>query len=284
MDMKKTVCNYAVVRFMPYPETEEFVCVGVVLLCQATDFFGYKLEMKRRGRVLGFFPELDAEVLIRGRQIFEQQLRHVRKLLGNDGNADQMRLKLDDAFPAIVFKDLVRPRESLFRFSGISTALAEDPAAELEKLYQHYVYRQFAQKEEYQETVMTHRLQKLFREKAVQGYIEQAFVEGMYKFNMPFVHGDLAKPEEIRAIKPINLTQSETTRIIDHGDLWCRRMERLFKLNVRPDQVMLPVKTGANDRGRADTAHEMCRQFRQLGIRVVEFNKQDEILHFTQAI
>ena len=83
MDMKKTVCNYAVVHFMPYPETEEFVCVGVVLFCQTANYFDYKLEMKRRGRVLGFFPELDADILLRGRLIFEQQLRHVRKLLRN---------------------------------------------------------------------------------------------------------------------------------------------------------------------------------------------------------
>ena len=283
MDMKKTVCNYAVVHFMPYPETEEFVCVGVVLFCQAANYFDYKLEMKRRGRVLGFFPELDANILLRGRLIFEQQLRHVRKLLGGDGSANQMKLDFKDSFATVVFKDLVRPRESLFRFSGISTVLADDPAVELEKLYQHYVFRQFAQKDEYQENVMTKRLQKLFREKAVQGYVEQTFVDGMYKFIMPFVRGDLAKPGELRAIKPINFTQSETTRIIDHGDLWYRRMERLFHLNVHPEQVLLPVKTGQNDKTRADAASEMCEHLRTLGVHVVEFNQQSDILQFSRA-
>jgi len=283
MDMKKTVCNYAVVHFMPYPETEEFVCVGVVLFCQAANYFDYKLEMKRRGRVLGFFPELDADILLRGRLIFEQQLRHVRKLLGSDGRADQMKLDFKDSFATAVFKDLVRPRESLFRFSGISTVLADDPAVELEKLYQHYVFRQFAQKDEYQENVMTKRLQKLFREKAVQGYAEQTIVDGMYKFTLPFVRGDLAQPGELRAIKPINFTQSETTRIIDHGDLWCRRIERLFHLNVHPEQVLLPVKTGQNDKTRADAANEMCQHLRTLGVRVVEFARQDDILQFSRA-
>ena len=281
--MKKTVCNYAVVRFMPYPETEEFVCVGVVLFCQTANYFDYKLEMKRRGRILKFFPELDTNILVRGRLIFEQQLRHVRKLFGCEDNASQMKLDFKDSFATAVFKDLVRPRESLFRFSGISTVLTDDPAAELDRLYQHYVFRQFVQKDEYQETVMTKRLQALFRERAVQGYVEQTFMAGMYKFAMPFVRGNLSSPNELRVIKPVNFTQSETTRIIDHGDLWCRRMERLFTLDVCPGQVLLPVKTGQTDKTRADAANEMCAQLRRLGVQVIEFARQNDILRFSLA-
>ncbi len=33
MKTGKVACNYAIIRFLPYPETEEFVNVGVVLAC-----------------------------------------------------------------------------------------------------------------------------------------------------------------------------------------------------------------------------------------------------------
>ena len=44
-----------------------------------------------------------------------------------------------------VFRELVRPRESIFRFAEVSTVLADDPSAKLDELFQRYVHRQFAQ-------------------------------------------------------------------------------------------------------------------------------------------
>lgn len=31
--MKKLICNYSVIRFLPYPETGEFVNVGILACC-----------------------------------------------------------------------------------------------------------------------------------------------------------------------------------------------------------------------------------------------------------
>lgn len=42
-------CNYAVVRFLPYRETGEFVNVGVVLYCREAGFFDVALEPKSGG-------------------------------------------------------------------------------------------------------------------------------------------------------------------------------------------------------------------------------------------
>lgn len=280
--MKKLVCNYAVVRFMPYPETEEFVCVGIVLLCQTTRFFGYKLETKRRDRVTGFFPELDVAVLTQGRRIFEQQLQHVHRVLTNVDNQGQMTLGWDEVDPVAVFKELVRPRESLFRFSGIATVLTENPAAEIDRLHEHYVNRQFAQRDEYQELVMTRRLMELFRRNAVLGYRTELLGDETYKFRVPFVKGELANPGAFRAIKPLNLTQSDTTKIIDHGDLWLKRARLLLDMNVTPDRLLIPVKTAAEAK-RADVAHEVCERFRDLNVTLIEFGRQDEILGFANA-
>jgi hypothetical protein len=280
--MNKWVCNYAVVRFMPYPETEEFVCIGIALLCQTTRFFGYKLEMKRRDRVTGFFPELDVAVLTQGRRVFEQQLQHVHRLLGNVDNQGQMTLAWNEVDPVAVFKELVRPRESLFRFSGIATVLTDNPAAEVDRLYQHYVNRQFAQRDEYQELVMARRLTGLFKRNAVLEYRTELLGDDTYKFRVPFVKGELVNPGSFRAIKPLNLTQNDTTRILDHGDLWLKRARRLLEMNVVPDRLLIPVKTAAEAK-RADVAYDVCNQFRELGVTLVEFGRQDAILEFAKA-
>jgi len=41
--MKRAAARYAIVQFMPYPETGEFANVGVVLACPTQNYFGFKL-------------------------------------------------------------------------------------------------------------------------------------------------------------------------------------------------------------------------------------------------
>ena len=45
--MSELVCNYAIARFRPYRETSEFVNVGVVLICQQVNYFGFLFERRR---------------------------------------------------------------------------------------------------------------------------------------------------------------------------------------------------------------------------------------------
>ncbi|MFP3758365.1 DUF3037 domain-containing protein, partial [Cupriavidus sp. SIMBA_020] len=65
----KHACRYALVRFMPYPETGEFANVGVVVMSPTARFFGYKL-LDRVGRITAFFDELDVTVYKRARDTF----------------------------------------------------------------------------------------------------------------------------------------------------------------------------------------------------------------------
>ncbi|HMP75785.1 MAG TPA: DUF3037 domain-containing protein [Kiritimatiellia bacterium] len=280
--MKRFTCNYAVARFMPYPETEEFVCVGVALLCQETGYFGYKLEMKRRDRVSGFFPELDVRVFTNGRRIFEQQLQHVNRLLTAAKAPGQMKFDWESADPVGLFKELVRPRESLFHFGDIATVMADEPAHALDRLYADYVHRQFAQRDEYQEQVMTRRLVQTFKEQRIEGYKPALLGDEVYKFRLPLVRGASSDMAALRIIKPLNLAQAETTDIIDHGDLWARRFRRLLNLNVAPPHVLLPVKV-APEAKRADIAHDLCGEFRKMGITTLEFGQREDIVAFAKA-
>src|SRR5262245_39918254 len=119
--MKNLVtCNYAVVRFLPYRETSEFVNVGVVLFCPQAGFFDFALETKKTRRVTDFFPEMPKTLFRTGRQAFEEELRRIRLLFRETSNVEK-------DFRFGLFRELVRPRGSLFRFGEISTVLAADP-------------------------------------------------------------------------------------------------------------------------------------------------------------
>lgn len=135
-------CNYAVVRFLPYRETGEFVNVGVVLFCRESKFFDIAFETRKRKRITDFFPEMDQSLFANGRQIFHEELTRVKRLLCADSP------KLDDDTRLGVFRELVRPRESVFRFGEVGTVLANDPVGKLSELFDRYVNRQFAQSRE----------------------------------------------------------------------------------------------------------------------------------------
>lgn len=155
--IKKLACNYTILRFLPYAEPGEFVNLGVALACPDLHWFDYRLETRRLDRITDFFPELkqNKAAFVEGRKLFKDELDRVSKMM-NDGKGDvQLRFKEDAKLFNQVFLNLVRPREEVFCFSPPRTCLTEEPKAELERLFNFYVERGFAQRQEYQETLMT---------------------------------------------------------------------------------------------------------------------------------
>jgi hypothetical protein len=57
--MNELVCNYALVRFLPYRETGEFVNIGVLVYAPEISYFDFRLAERRNRRVRAFFPEVD---------------------------------------------------------------------------------------------------------------------------------------------------------------------------------------------------------------------------------
>lgn len=132
------VCNYAVLRFLPYPETGEFVNLGVALHSPEIGFFDVLLESRMK-RVTDFFPELDKESFSAAREAIAAELDRVKSLIGKTRAPDLGRR---------IFRDVVRPRESVFRFGEVRTVLTEDPKGLAAKLFAQYVSRQFGQSKE----------------------------------------------------------------------------------------------------------------------------------------
>ncbi len=278
--MKTTrTCNYAIVRFLPYRETGEFVNVGVVLHCLEMGFFDVAMETQRRQRVTDFFPELDRDIFTAGRQMFYEELRRGKKLLRMDD------LKLDMEMRKGIFRELVRARESVFRFSEVGTVLAEDPATKLAEVFERYVNRQFARIREYQETVMARQLMAVLKAHELIGHYQQNKKIGNDEFQvlMPIVsearnaHGVVR-----RAIKPLDLDRDKPTKIYDHGDAWIKRVERLRQVNQLPEGMLFTIRGATTNEKRIKACREICDELRQQQVQVLTMDDERGALEFAK--
>ncbi len=279
---KQFVCNYAILRFLPYPETEEFVNIGVVLCCPELKTFDFKIESKRRDRVSAFFPELDMEVFTIGRKEFLHELKRVKTDLDSHNHPGQTGLRFMEIDFIEIFKEIAKPRESMFRFGEIGTRISEKPENEIDSLFEYYVGRQFAVHEEYQETIMANRLRKQFKASDILRYYKiKAVGNEEYKVSLPFVHEIEAKHVRYKAIKPLYFDKPDTTRIYEYGDRWLNRIERLRKIKELPEQMLFVVHPTKNQK-KLDACEEIFRALKALKVDVLPETDQDKILDFAR--
>jgi len=133
--MSDTVCNYAIARFRPFADSGEFVNVGVVLVCPVSHYLGFEFVTGDHRRVADFFPDLDMETFRRGMEGLRAEIARIASDLA--GDTDVVR---EGSYSLRTrFEELVRPRESMFRFGEIGTAMTCDPHAKLDELFQRYV-------------------------------------------------------------------------------------------------------------------------------------------------
>ncbi|MBV5285801.1 MAG: DUF3037 domain-containing protein [Methyloversatilis discipulorum] len=275
----KQVCQYAVVQFMPYAETREFANVGVVLMCPEAGFFGFKL-LKRYGRVTRFFEGMERRIFLEGKQLFQEELTRVRSLLKR-GPLDRRR-EVDATVAIRQFAELVRRRETLFRFDEPGVVMAEEPKACLDELYGFYVEREFATKE-YQERLLDKAVRRLlFGAKLGDRYREEVVGDDMFHARFPFVATQDDTP--VRIIKPLFLAQDDPERIYSHGDLWISKFHRLRSRDLLPDAVLLPLDAPPdNDEKRYKAFTDVAQELADLNIEVVAAPNTQRILDFARA-
>jgi hypothetical protein len=255
------------------------VNVGVVLFCRDAGFFDVALETQRRRRVTDFFPELDRDLFSQGRQTFNQDLRRVKQMLCADDR------KLENEARLTVFRELVRPRESVFRFSEVGTVLADDPAKKLAELFDRFVNRQFAKTKEYQETVMAHRLTEVLRAHQLIRHYRTNQKVGNDDFHvlMPIV-SEARNDRGVarRAIKPLDLDRDEPTKIYEHGDAWIKRVERLRKGNQLPEGMLFTVREATTDEKRIKACQKIREELARLEVRVLTSGDENGVLEFAK--
>lgn len=278
---KRLACNYTILRFMPYMESGEFVNLGIALACPELNWFGYRLETRRADRIMDFFPELkhNKDVFAEGRKLFKNELDRVAKMMNDAGGDKQLRFKDNAHLFNQVFLNLVRPREEVFCFSPPRTCLTENPKAELDKLFDCYVERGFAQRQEYQEKLMTVRLRNVFSAEKVVGLTEHTFESDFCHAHFPFVRE--REGRYLRAIHPLNLDKADTPKIVEHADRWKNKLQRLNDIPEHPENILLVVRK-PNTGKQLDVCQQMCKELTAVGALLIPQEDKTEILHFAQ--
>jgi hypothetical protein len=119
--------NYAVVRVVPQAEREEFINVGVILLCGAAAFLDAAFEVDER-RLASFAPNLDVGEL-------RAHLEAIRLICeGGEPGGAIGRLPRRARFDW-----LVAPRSTIVRTSAVHAGLCSDPRRALEHLLRKMV-------------------------------------------------------------------------------------------------------------------------------------------------
>ena len=130
MNPTQHACNYAMLRFLPYPETGEFVNVGVLCTCQHPCLLHFVAERTMPDRAKALFPKQDARVFDASLEAMRQEMERVK------AGAHEPKSVLH------AFNETVRIRESVFRFGEVRTVLTANPENLAEELFARYVRMQ----------------------------------------------------------------------------------------------------------------------------------------------
>ena len=274
-----TACHYAIVRFMPFVETGEFANVGVVMFAPNARYFGFKLLGNRYARVTNFFEQMDAKVFRASMSTFREELQRIDGMLKQMGTDRRMK-DLDRDGAVRLWGEVIKPRETMLRFSESRVVLAEEPRAKMLELFEYYVERNFVNRE-YQEKML---------ERGVRGWLRDAkllnqFHAGRvgndeYHAQFPFVAGPDDKPEKI--IKPLNLDYAEASKIIDHGGQWVVRVNALKKRQLLPKQVLFTVNGPVDSTARGKARREVVDELEEAGVIVAPFNQAQVVIDFAK--
>jgi hypothetical protein len=179
------------------------------------------------------------------------------------------------------FAEIVRPRETIVRFSEPRLVLAEDPATKLVDLFNHYVERDFVTKE-YQESVLERGLRMLFNRTQLGKRFERGQVgdEG-YHVTFPFV--EHRGERTVKAIKALNLAQDQPSKIRDHALVWRGRIEKLRSRHTLPDKVLFAVSAPERRGNLAEAFDEATEDLRESGALVMPIRDSERVLEFAAS-
>lgn len=276
-----TPCLYAIIRFCPFIETEEFANVGVIMMAPEYGYFTYKLMTRRHARVTHFFEQLESNVFKAAMNNLAEELDRTHKMLKNRGFG-QSRIKYDADFDKNIFTEIIRSRETVIKFSQMRGILASDPKRKIIDLYNHYVERDFVTKE-YRETILEKNIRKWIISAGIASRFEKADVgNDEYHATFPFVEQKGA--EFLKAVKPLSLVQEQPSKILDHGGQWLFRVQTLKRKNLLPKNILFAVE-GPNESGpRSNAYQDIVGALEDFGATVLPYNQKNMIMNFLENV
>ncbi|MDM5178241.1 DUF3037 domain-containing protein [Massilia sp. DJPM01] len=273
-------CLYAIVRFCPFLETEEFANAGIIMIAPEHGFFAYKLITRRHARVTNFFEQLDGSVFKTAMQNLREEFERAAAMLRTHGIDKKYKLN-DVEFSKSLFAEIVRPREAVIKFSKVRGVLADDPETKLEDLYGYYVERDFVTKE-YREAVLERTMRRWIFDAGIASKFDKMEVgNDEYHATFPFVEQDGTRV--VQAVKPLNLAQDQPSKILDHGGQWLFRIHTLQRKHLLPNRILFAVE-GPDGQGPRHRAYDdIVGNLRDSGATVYSYSEKEQIMRFVQG-
>jgi Protein of unknown function (DUF3037) len=273
---QKIAMIYAIVRFQPFVETEEFANVGVILVAPEIGYFDFRVETRKNARVSGFFDNLDTITLKSSLKSLEVELERIKKLAGHMPNGQKRFDLWKDQDALYLFKSLTKNREGNIRFSDHRYVFDNSPEEKIRDLFGYYVQRNF----------VNHVYKEALLEKAVGGYlranfinskfIRKEFTDGLYTAKFPFVFSEGKNVTKV--IKPLHLAQSDPSKILEHGNKWLFTVNRLRK--VLPDSILFVVDGPDNGDRHKKAFEETKAEMKRNSIEVASAKNFEKIRQF----
>ena len=121
--------DYAVVRVVPRVDREEFVNAGVILFSKACRFLAARVEVNE-AKLRALAPDVDVELVRRHLEAIP------RICAGEEAGGPIAQLAERERFHW-----LVAPRSTIIQVSPVHAGVSDDPAAQLDELFQRLVVR-----------------------------------------------------------------------------------------------------------------------------------------------
>ncbi len=291
--MNNLVLNFAVIGFRPFEEIGEFVNVGVLAVECKSRYLSYRLlPAQRTKRVRGCFPELDITLYRTALRRLESELATLAietNVWTDDSGTGQSHPAQTDLFlkegSSELFTFLTRPRSSLFFHPVKGTRLAADMDEAVDELFARYVEHQNLTPIDYEEKKLVKEIKQILRKAKLDKYYRECPKVGSdnYHVGIPLAYVPTGEELPVKAIKPLNLSQSSPTRIYTHGDEWIAKVNRLHSLDRMPKDFLFAVSR-ASEGPEKQAAEDICNGLREAGVEVAEIHETDRILEFAKVV
>lgn len=266
--MNKQICKYSIIRFQPYPETEEFANIGIVLYATTSKRLEFKLldgKHKQHKRITNFFDPKCKDVFIKTSEIIRAEIERIKIFLNETTGVD-----------VDLFGELIRCREDIIRFSDSRVLFSIDPVATVDKLFEHYVHRSFIHEPTHEEKMKRQVRDLLDQRNLSKKYREATIGEpDKYEVRFPFVR----KAGEQRVIKPIYFGYEKPTPLIEHGNTWLSKIQQLKKYRfIKPDQILFAYDAPDKNQSNLFAAfNEIKEQIEKEGVVMADIKSNDDI-------
>lgn len=280
--------DFATIGFRPFPETQEFVTMGVVALDAAARQFDYVLQDARKtGRVLAMFPKAGKALYREARAKLETELTSIRNAVNGQGPGGNVPLfpvfreKEDGLFAAIT-----SPREGVFCFPVKGRRMAADMPTVLEALKARFIDQGGLTAQQAGEQQMAKALKNLLRNAKLLPAYKQNVKIGPDEFQVTFAFAHLKDERRAdRALRPLNFDLATSTDIYNHGGEWIQRMKRLKRLDYRPDQCLIAARAPKDEtEHRGEAFREIVAELLAEDFLCIGEHETAKVLDFARAL